>query len=105
MHREKGHVQVVSSTQMRMVNSKLQCIILFSASMFTLGHIPEAISPDTVIGGFSIDLPDGLNDDVKQTIDCVTEMMARATDPFQDNSLISQLRDSKEYRVTECADD
>ena len=53
-----------------------------------------------MISGFAVDLPDGLDDNAKQTIGDVTATMATAG-PFQDNSLISQLRDGEEDGVVE----
>ena len=51
-----------------------------------------------MIVGFAVDLPDGLNDNAQQTINDVTATMATAG-PFQDNLLISQLRDGEEDGV------
>ena len=53
-----------------------------------------------MISGFAVDLPDGLDDNAKQTIGDATATMATAG-PFQDNSLISQLRDGEEDGVVE----
>ncbi|KAN0091509.1 hypothetical protein V8E55_005075 [Tylopilus felleus] len=78
IHREEEHVQVVPSTQMRIVNGM--------------------ISPTAPLVGISIDLPDGWNDNVRRTINDATTTIA-TTDPFQDNSIISQLRDD-EHAIT-----
>ena len=51
-----------------------------------------------MIGGLAINLPDGLNDNAQQTINDVRTTMVTAG-PFQDNSLISQLRDGEEDGV------
>ncbi|KAF8426173.1 hypothetical protein L210DRAFT_3566203 [Boletus edulis BED1] len=75
MHRDKERVQVVPSARMRIVN--------------------DAISPNALIGGLSVELPNGLIDDAKRIIDDATEMMATAN-PFQDNFLISQIHDGEQ---------
>ena len=53
-----------------------------------------------MIVGVAVDLPDGLNDSAQQTINDVTETMATAG-PFQDDPLVSQLRDGEEDGVDE----
>ncbi|KAF8557406.1 hypothetical protein OG21DRAFT_1520484 [Imleria badia] len=75
IQREESRMRVVPSTQMRIVN--------------------DTVSPDEVIGGWAIELPNGLSDDAKRTIKDATETMA-TTDPFQDNFLVSQLRDGEQ---------
>ena len=66
---------------------------------------PGAVSPDVVIAGLAIDLPDGWNDDAKRTIKDATETIATATGPFEDNLRISQLRDGEEDGIVELGDD
>lgn len=71
------------------------CIIrLVSIPTFAPGVIP----PNAVIGGISIDLPYGYNEDAKQTINDATTTIA-TTDPFGDNSLVSQFREGEEAAV------
>jgi hypothetical protein len=77
-----------------MVNCKLVTV-----SIFTPGHTPGVVSPGARIRGLAVDLPDGLNDNARQTInDCKATMV---TNPFQDNFLISQVRDGEEDVVVE----
>ncbi|KAF8134311.1 hypothetical protein EV363DRAFT_1161194 [Boletus edulis] len=80
IHREDELMRVVPSTQMRMSNG--------------------AVSPDAVIGGIYVDLPNGFNDDAKRTIDDAKRMMATAN-PFQDNFIVSQLREGERHEVDE----
>lgn len=61
---------------------------------------PDGVSPDAAIRGFAIELPDGWNDNAQQTINDVTATIATA-DPFDNNSLISQLHDGEEGGVIE----
>jgi hypothetical protein len=81
-----------------MVNCKLVTV-----SIFTPGHTPDVVSPDAAIVGVAIDLPNGLSDSARQTIDDFKATMA--TNPFQDDFLISQLRDGEEDGVVERDDD
>jgi len=74
IHREEERMRVVPSTQMRRMN--------------------DVVSPEAVIVGVAVDLPDGLNNNAQQTINDVTATLATAG-PFQDNPLVSQLRDDE----------
>ncbi|KAF8421142.1 hypothetical protein L210DRAFT_3573138 [Boletus edulis BED1] len=79
IHREEGivrqgprtQVQVVPSTQMRNVNGE--------------------ISPDMAIGGLCIELPNG-PDDAERVI----KRIRKRIDPFQEDPLVSQLRDGEQ---------
>lgn len=73
--------------------------------MFTLGPTLGPISPDAMIAGVLVDLPNGLNDDAERTINDARETIATTTDPFQDKSLIPQLGDGEEVGVVRCDND
>ncbi|KAF8441722.1 hypothetical protein L210DRAFT_2088780 [Boletus edulis BED1] len=95
IHREEGLMQVVPSTQMRILDGKLQTYhLIYRFNIRALPYL-DAVSSDAVIGGISIDLPHGLNDDAKRTINDARRMITGAS-PFQDNLLISQLRDDEQ---------
>ncbi|KAF8124912.1 hypothetical protein EV363DRAFT_1353051 [Boletus edulis] len=95
IHREEGLMQVVPSTQMRILDGKLPTYhLIYRFNIRALPYL-DAVSSDAVIGGISIDLPHGLNDDAKRTINDARRMITGAS-PFQDNLLISQLRDDEQ---------
>lgn len=73
--------------------------LIYSFNIHTR-HTPAEVSPNEDLGGWAIELRDGLDDDAKRTIEKVREMMA-STSPFEDNSLISQLHNGEEDRVLE----
>ena len=97
-------MQVVPSTQMQTVDGRLwNDYLIYSFNIHTR-HTSAAVSPQTDLEGWAIELPGGLDDDAKQTIKEVTEMMAN-TSPFKDNFLVSQLRDGEEDGVVERGND
>jgi len=53
-----------------------------------------------VIGGIIIPLPNGFDDNAQRTLNDATETIAN-TNPFDDNPLVSQLRESEENGIVE----
>ena len=67
------------------------------------GHISGAPPQDATITGLAIELPGALDDDAKQKILAATNaiaLRASASDPFIDNTRVSQLSDGGEMAIT-----
>ena len=69
-----------------------------TVAIFPPDHTPDGVSPDAAIRGLAVELPDGWNDNAIRTINDVTATIA-TTNPFDSNTLISQLRDGEEDGV------
>ncbi|KAN0084566.1 hypothetical protein V8E55_008070 [Tylopilus felleus] len=76
IQREDGHLHVVPSTQVRIID----------------GATPQ---PNAVIDGIIVNFPNGLDDNARRTLYGAMTTITN-TDPFDDNPLVSQLRDGEQ---------